>query len=163
MERTGHPAARVSGRPIVSAAASSTPAAETSTTKPATSAGDMRVPVIVRTQIATGVSFPDANLIIFGANDISDDADITARPEPKQIQDRRFRLRLPRPHHRRLRRPRRARHRAISGPEGDRAGRPRRRIHDPRIRRAGQASTSRSPASTSSRNTAPPTPDPRRS
>ena len=43
-------------------------------------AGDMRVPVIVRTQIASGVSFPDANLIIFGANDLSDDADIPRAP-----------------------------------------------------------------------------------
>jgi len=47
-------------------------------------AGDMRVPVIVRAQIASGVSFSDANLIVFGANDLSDDADVTARPEPKR-------------------------------------------------------------------------------
>ncbi len=53
-------------------------------------AGDMRVPVIVRTQIASGVSFPDANLILFGANDLSDDADITARPEPKKSKTAAF-------------------------------------------------------------------------
>ena len=53
-------------------------------------AGDMRVPVIVRTQIASGVSFPDANLVIFGANDMSDDADITARPEPKKSKTAAF-------------------------------------------------------------------------
>ena len=53
-------------------------------------AGDMRVPVIVRTQIASGVSFPDANLILFGANDMSDDADITARPEPKKSKTAAF-------------------------------------------------------------------------
>ncbi len=53
-------------------------------------AGDMRVPVIVRTQIASGVSFPDANLILFGANDMSDDADITARPEPKRSKTAAF-------------------------------------------------------------------------
>jgi transcription-repair coupling factor (superfamily II helicase) len=53
-------------------------------------AGDMRVPVIVRTQIASGVSFPDANLIMFGANDMSDDADITARPEPKKSKTAAF-------------------------------------------------------------------------
>jgi transcription-repair coupling factor (superfamily II helicase) len=53
-------------------------------------AGDMRVPVIVRTQIASGVSFPDANLVLFGANDMSDDADITARPEPKKSKTAAF-------------------------------------------------------------------------
>ena len=53
-------------------------------------AGDMRVPVIVRTQIASGVSFPEANLIMFGANDMSDDADITARPEPKKSKTAAF-------------------------------------------------------------------------
>ena len=53
-------------------------------------AGDMRVPVIVRTQIASGVSFPDANLVMFGANDMSDDADITARPEPKKSKTAAF-------------------------------------------------------------------------
>jgi len=53
-------------------------------------AGDMRVPVIVRTQIASGVSFPNANLIVFGANDLSDDADITARPEPKKSKTAAF-------------------------------------------------------------------------
>jgi transcription-repair coupling factor (superfamily II helicase) len=53
-------------------------------------AGDMRVPVIVRTHIASGVSFPNANLILFGANDMSDDADITARPEPKKSKTTAF-------------------------------------------------------------------------
>ncbi len=50
-------------------------------------AGDLRVPVIVRTPLAAGVSFADANLILFGANDLSDEADVTAvrRPaEPKR-------------------------------------------------------------------------------
>jgi transcription-repair coupling factor (superfamily II helicase) len=53
-------------------------------------AGDMRVPVIVRTQISAGVSIPDANLIIFGANDLSDDADIAARPERKRSKTAAF-------------------------------------------------------------------------
>ena len=53
-------------------------------------AGDLRVPVIVRTQIATGVSFPEANVIVFGANDLSDEADIIARPEPKQSKTAAF-------------------------------------------------------------------------
>ena len=53
-------------------------------------AGDLRVPVIVRTQVASGVSFPDANLVVFGANDLSDDADISARPEPKRSKTAAF-------------------------------------------------------------------------
>jgi transcription-repair coupling factor (superfamily II helicase) len=53
-------------------------------------AGDLRVPVIVRTHLATGVSFPDANLIVFGANDLSDDADVAARPEPKRSKTTAF-------------------------------------------------------------------------
>ena len=53
-------------------------------------AGDMRVPVIVRTQISAGGSFPDSNLIVFGANDLSDDADIAARPEPKRSKTAAF-------------------------------------------------------------------------
>lgn len=53
-------------------------------------AGDLRVPVIVRTQIAAGVSFPNSELIVFGANDLSDEADITARPEPKRSKTAAF-------------------------------------------------------------------------
>ena len=53
-------------------------------------AGDLRVPVIVRTQISAGVSFLDSNLIVFGANDLSDDADVAARPEPKRSKTAAF-------------------------------------------------------------------------
>ncbi len=53
-------------------------------------AGDLRVPVIVRTQIASGVSFPNTNLIVFGANDLSDEADITARHEPRRSKTAAF-------------------------------------------------------------------------
>ena len=53
-------------------------------------AGDLRVPVIVKTQIAVGVSFADSNLIVFGANDLSDDADVAARPEPKRSKTAAF-------------------------------------------------------------------------
>jgi transcription-repair coupling factor (superfamily II helicase) len=52
--------------------------------------GDLRVPVIVRTQISAGVSFPTESLIVFGANDLSDDADVTARPEPKRSKTAAF-------------------------------------------------------------------------
>ena len=53
-------------------------------------AGDFRTPIIVRSAIANGVSFPDSNLIIFGANDLSDDADVTARPAPKRSKTAAF-------------------------------------------------------------------------
>ena len=53
-------------------------------------AGDLRVPVIVRTPVASGVSFLDSNLILFGANDLSDDADVAARHEPKRSKTAAF-------------------------------------------------------------------------
>jgi transcription-repair coupling factor (superfamily II helicase) len=53
-------------------------------------AGDLRVPVIVRTPLANGVSFVDANLVVFGANDLSDEADVAARPEPKRSKTAAF-------------------------------------------------------------------------
>jgi transcription-repair coupling factor (superfamily II helicase) len=53
-------------------------------------AGDLRVPVIVRTPIASGVSFLDSNLFLFGANDLSDDADVAARPEPRRSKTAAF-------------------------------------------------------------------------
>ena len=53
-------------------------------------AGDLRVPVIVRSPLSAGVSFADANLILFGANDLSDDADVAARPEPKRSKTAAF-------------------------------------------------------------------------
>jgi transcription-repair coupling factor (superfamily II helicase) len=53
-------------------------------------AGDLRVPVIVRTPVASGVSFLDSNLFLFGANDLSDDADVAARPEPRRSKTAAF-------------------------------------------------------------------------
>jgi transcription-repair coupling factor (superfamily II helicase) len=53
-------------------------------------AGDLCVPVIVRTPLAAGVSFGESNLILFGANDFSDDADVAARPEPKRSKTAAF-------------------------------------------------------------------------
>jgi transcription-repair coupling factor (superfamily II helicase) len=53
-------------------------------------AGDLRVPVIVRSPLATGVVFGEANLIVFGANDLSDEADVAARPEPKRSKTAAF-------------------------------------------------------------------------
>src|SRR5208283_4266688 len=53
-------------------------------------AGDLRVPVIVRSPLVAGVSFAEANLIVFGANDLSDEADVAARPEPKRSKTAAF-------------------------------------------------------------------------
>src|SRR5277367_394885 len=53
-------------------------------------AGNMRVPVIVRAQIASGVSCPERNFILFGANDLSDEADVTARLEPRKSKTAAF-------------------------------------------------------------------------
>jgi transcription-repair coupling factor (superfamily II helicase) len=66
------------------------PAGETMFDEASYLAGDLRVPVIVRTQIASGVSFPEASLVVFGANDLSDDADIHARPELKRSKTAAF-------------------------------------------------------------------------
>jgi transcription-repair coupling factor (superfamily II helicase) len=53
-------------------------------------ADDPRVPVILRSPIASGVSLPDAKLILFGANDLSDEVDVTARIEPKKSKTAAF-------------------------------------------------------------------------
>jgi len=53
-------------------------------------AGDLRVPVIVRSPLASGVVFGESNLIVFGANDLSDEADVAARPEPKRSKTAAF-------------------------------------------------------------------------
>ena len=53
-------------------------------------AGDMRTPVILRTALATGVSLPDARLVLFGAQDFFDEADVTARPAPKKSKTAAF-------------------------------------------------------------------------
>lgn len=53
-------------------------------------AGNLRVPVIVRAQLASGVSVPEQNFILFGANDLSDEADVTARLEPRKSKTAAF-------------------------------------------------------------------------
>ncbi len=53
-------------------------------------AGDMRTPVILRTALASGVSLPDARLVLFGAQDFFDEADVTARPAPKKSKTAAF-------------------------------------------------------------------------
>ena len=65
-------------------------------------------------------SRPDATarqIVLFGAQDLTDDADVARAPgPPRQVQDRRLHLRLPRSRRRRLRRPRRTRHRPLLRP-----------------------------------------------
>ena len=53
-------------------------------------AGDLRVPVIVRSPLASGVVFAGSNLIVFGANDLSDEADVAARPVPRKSKTAAF-------------------------------------------------------------------------
>lgn len=53
-------------------------------------AGDLRTPILVRSTLASGVSLPESNIVIFGANDFSDDADVTARPAPKKSKTAAF-------------------------------------------------------------------------
>ena len=51
-------------------------------------AGDFRTPILVRSLISNGVSLPDSNLVLFGANDFSDEADVTAVPEVKRSKSK---------------------------------------------------------------------------
>jgi transcription-repair coupling factor (superfamily II helicase) len=51
-------------------------------------AGDFRTPVIVQSALSSGVSLPDCNLVIFGANDFSDEADVSARPVPRKSKSK---------------------------------------------------------------------------
>lgn len=53
-------------------------------------AGDYRTPIIIRSALSNGVSLPDANFVVFGANDFSDEADVTARPAPKKSKTAAF-------------------------------------------------------------------------
>jgi transcription-repair coupling factor (superfamily II helicase) len=53
-------------------------------------AGDQRVPVIVRTPLSAGVTFGGGVLVLFGANDLSDEADVAARPEIKRSKTAAF-------------------------------------------------------------------------
>ncbi|MBS1814410.1 MAG: transcription-repair coupling factor [Acidobacteria bacterium] len=59
-------------------------------------AGDLRVPVVVRAAIANGVQVLDLDpktakmLVLFGAQDLNDDADITARPVQRKSKTSAF-------------------------------------------------------------------------
>lgn len=47
-------------------------------------------PILVRAPIATGVSLPDVGLVIFGANDLNDEADVAARPVARKSKTAAF-------------------------------------------------------------------------
>jgi len=51
-------------------------------------AGDFRTPVLVQSAISSGVSLPDCNLVLFGANDFSDEADVAARPVVRKAKSK---------------------------------------------------------------------------
>ncbi|MGC1362872.1 MAG: CarD family transcriptional regulator, partial [Silvibacterium sp.] len=53
-------------------------------------AGSLRTPILVRSTLANGVSLPEANLVVFGANDFSDDVDVMARPAPRKSKTAAF-------------------------------------------------------------------------
>jgi transcription-repair coupling factor (superfamily II helicase) len=53
-------------------------------------AGNYRTPILVRSSLSAGVSLPDTNLVLFGANDFSDEADVTARPAPRKSKTAAF-------------------------------------------------------------------------
>jgi transcription-repair coupling factor (superfamily II helicase) len=53
-------------------------------------AGSYRTPILVRSTLSAGVSFPDAHIVLFGANDFSDDADVTARPATRKSKTAAF-------------------------------------------------------------------------
>src|SRR5271156_4924650 len=51
-------------------------------------AGDFRTPVLVQSAISSGVGLPESNLVLFGANDFSDEADVAARPLPRKAKSK---------------------------------------------------------------------------
>ncbi len=52
--------------------------------------GERMAPVLVRAALANGVALTDANLVIIGVNDVSDDADVQARPAVKKSKTSAF-------------------------------------------------------------------------
>ena len=63
---------------------------ENERTAKSTRPGERQAPVLVRAQLANGVSLIDANLVVFGVNDVSDDADVTTRPAVKKSKTAAF-------------------------------------------------------------------------
>ncbi len=52
--------------------------------------GEKTPPALVRAALANGVSLTDANVVIIGVNDVSDDADVAARPAVKKSKTSAF-------------------------------------------------------------------------
>ncbi len=52
--------------------------------------GEKTAPTLVRAAIANGVALTDANIVVIGVNDVSDDADVAARPAVKKSKTSAF-------------------------------------------------------------------------
>ncbi len=52
--------------------------------------GERTAPVLVRAQLAHGVALADSQLVLIGVNDVSDDADVAARPAAKRSKTAAF-------------------------------------------------------------------------
>ena len=98
--------------------------------------GEVLTATLAKAYVPDGVIFPDANLAILGARDLFDESDaVVSRPAAAEIEDLGISLRFPRLAGWRLRRPRRARHRAVPGAEGNQPGQRQRGIHVAGVRR----------------------------
>ncbi len=87
-------------------------------------AGEVNTTTLAKAYVPDGVVFPDAHLAIFGARDLFDESDSGGLSSAAaKIESLGVPLRLPRSAGRRLCRPRRARDRAVQGPERDQSGR----------------------------------------
>ncbi len=52
--------------------------------------GERTPPVLVRAQLSTGVALTDSGMVVIGVNDVSDDADVAARPVAKKSKTSAF-------------------------------------------------------------------------
>jgi transcription-repair coupling factor (superfamily II helicase) len=76
------------GQPYRLGSRAQAPGAEQAYDESSHLAGDFRTPVLVQSAISSGVSLPDCNLVLFGANDFSDEADVTARPVVRKAKSK---------------------------------------------------------------------------
>ena len=99
-------------------------------------AGEVLTTTLAKAYVPDGVLFPrSAPRHLRRARSVRRIRHRSLAPAAPEIESLRIPLRLPRPAGRRLRRPRRARHRPVPGPERNQSGRRQRRVHVARIRR----------------------------